>query len=110
MLKGLCPKCSQGSIAKSRIEIKQKCDSCGLHFIEKSGDGWAFLLLLDRGIFIFPIIVAFYFGLSIKLVFGLFIVIFFLFIGFTAERLGVSLAIEYWIREGRKINKTAKIE
>ena len=104
-LKGVCPKCGKGSIIKSRIAIKERCGYCGLKLIDQSGDGWAFLLLLDRALFIFPIILAFYFGLSVKIVLGLYIILLFCFILFTVQRLGVSLAIEYWIREGRDLKK-----
>jgi|TARA_Y100000031_G_scaffold34201_1_gene38262 uncharacterized protein (DUF983 family) len=105
VIKGLCPKCGHGSIVQSRIAIKERCDSCRLKFIDQSGDGRAFLLFLDRALFIFPIVVCFYFGINIKAVIGLCIVLLCTFIWLTTQRLGVSLAIEYWIREGRKIKK-----
>jgi len=104
-IKGLCPKCGHGSIVQSRIAIKERCDSCGLKFIDQSGDGWVFLLFLDRALFIFPIVVCFYFGINIKAVIGLCIVLLCTFIWLTTQRLGVSLAIEYWIWEGRKTKK-----
>ena len=39
--------------------MKKSCDKCGIDFIENNGDNWFFLLIIDRALFIFPIIIPF---------------------------------------------------
>ena len=110
-----CKYCkSQNSkILKEAVDIRYTgdkfklciCSDCGIKFVEKPGDDWAFLLLLDRAVFIFPIIAIYYLSIDTITVFTAVIIgVFFMisFIIFTPQRLGVSKAIEYWIRIGRK--------
>ena len=43
--------------------MKDKCSNCNIWFVEQNGDNWFFLLFIDRGLFIFPIIVGYYFNM-----------------------------------------------
>ena len=57
-----------------------------------------FLLFIDRGLFIFPIIVAFYFEIDPRMIIllSLFLLAFFILI--TPFRLGVCLAFDFYLR------------
>ncbi len=77
------------------------CPVCALRFLEDRGDPWAFLLLIDRVTFIFPLVVALYFGLHraslpLFVVFG--VVVGVLFLLTAANRYGASVALVYWAR------------
>jgi len=102
-LSGYCPNCGQDKIFFSWVKMKDKCNRCGIWFIEKNGDNWFFLLFIDRGLFIFPIIVGYFFDLKPENLIFLSIFILLAFIIATPLRLGLSLAFEYFIRT--KINK-----
>jgi len=104
--KGLCPKCGQGNIIATRFKLKSHCENCQLKLIQSPGDGWAFLLFLDRAFFIFPIVLGLFLGMQelatpILVASGSIFVAIFLYL--TPQRIGISLAIEFWIREGRNL-------
>ena len=68
---GKCPNCSRKKIFLSHFKMKKSCDNCGIGFIEYNGDNWFFLLIVDRALFIFPIVVAFYFEIHPKMIISL---------------------------------------
>ncbi len=81
--------------------MRRNCSRCSLRFLEDRGDPWAFLLVIDRAAFIFPLVVALYFGLhrAQPMLFVFLGVV--LGIGFvltTPNRYGVSVALVYWTR------------
>lgn len=65
---GLCPNCKTGKIFRTRFKMNHECELCNINFNEENGDNWFFLLIIDRALFIFPIIVAYYFGYGIKII------------------------------------------
>ncbi len=81
--------------------MRERCPSCDLRYLEDRGDPWAFLMIIDRGALIFPIVVALYFGLP-RASFPLFLVFAIglaaAFIYTTPSRYGVSVALVYWVR------------
>ena len=95
---GKCPKCCNSNIFYSHFKMKKSCNKCGAKFIEKNGDHWFFLLFIDRGLFIFPVIVAFYFEIDPRMIIllSLFLLAFFILI--TPFRLGVCLAFDFYLR------------
>jgi uncharacterized protein (DUF983 family) len=42
---------------KKWLNLNDSCEVCGLQFVQGQGDLWGYLLLVDRAIFIFPLIV-----------------------------------------------------
>ena len=82
----------------SRFKMRNKCDACSLNFIEDNGDNWFFLLIIDRTLFIFPIIVAYYFNFGPMFIIVLSLILLVLFIIFTPLRLGLSFAFVYFFR------------
>lgn len=97
-LKGICPKCSNSKMFISRFKMRNRCDSCNLQFFEDNGDNWFFLLIIDRALFIFPIIVAYYFDSGPMFIVILSLILLVLFIIFTPMRLGLSFAFVYFFR------------
>jgi len=95
---GQCPNCSNFNIFSSHFKIKKSCNNCGVKFIEKNGDYWFFLLFIDRGLFIFPIIVAFYFEIDPRMIILLSLFLVVLFILITPFRLGLCLAFDFYLR------------
>ena len=95
---GLCPNCKTGKIFRTRFKMNHECESCNVNFNEDNGDNWFFLLIIDRALFIFPIIVAYYFGYGPKFIITVSLILLFLFILFTPIRLGISLAFVYYFR------------
>ena len=82
----------------SRFKMRNRCDSCKLQFFEDNGDNWFFLLIIDRALFIFPIIVAYYFDSGPMFIVMLSLILLVLFIIFTPMRLGLSFAFVYFFR------------
>ena len=95
---GLCPNCKTGKIFRTRFKMNHECESCNINFNEDDGDNWFFLLIIDRALFIFPIIVAYYFGYGPKIIITISLILLFFFILFTPIRLGISLAFVYYFR------------
>tara|TARA_Y100001970_G_C13945880_1_gene705625 strand:+ start:409 stop:678 length:270 start_codon:yes stop_codon:yes gene_type:complete len=78
--------------------MKVKYDKCDTNFIEKNGDNWFFLVLIDCTFFIFPIIAMLYFKIGVVyLIINSFSIII-LFVFSTRLRLGISLAFDYYMR------------
>jgi len=47
-----CPQCGQGALFRRWITLHDHCPVCGLKYLENQGDLWGYLLLVDRGLFI----------------------------------------------------------
>jgi hypothetical protein len=72
-----------------------------LRFLRNQGDPWAFLLIVDRAVFVFPIIVALYFGLfqaDFWTLFIFFVSVGLMFVLSTPNRYGLCIAMDYWTR------------
>ena len=95
---GKCPNCSRKKLFLSHFKMKKSCDNCGINFIENNGDNWFFLLIIDRALFIFPIVVAFYFEIHPKMIISLSLFLLILFIVITPFRLGICLGFDYYFR------------
>tara|TARA_B100000427_G_C15395883_1_gene545435 strand:- start:157 stop:492 length:336 start_codon:yes stop_codon:yes gene_type:complete len=94
-LSGLCPLCGQDNLFLSWSKMKERCGSCDAIFIEKNGDNWFFLLIVDRALFIFPIIVAYYFNIEPYTLITISILLLILFITLTPFRLTLTLILEH---------------
>lgn len=100
-LRRRCPQCDRGLIFKGWIKMHDRCSSCGLQYLPDQGDLWAYLVAVDRALFIFPLIVMIYFRLYVQdirwfyLVAGVLLV---LFVGTLPQRNGMALGADYLIR------------
>jgi uncharacterized protein (DUF983 family) len=96
-----CPRCGRGAIFKKWLSVNEQCAECGWKFLRDQGDLWGYLLLVDRALFIFPIIVVLFFGLYDPnsvwyYVFLLGVVA--LLIGTMPNRNGLCIGLDYIIR------------
>ncbi len=81
--------------------MRPNCSACGLRYLLNQGDPWAFLLILDRGVFIFPPIVVIYFGFLPESTLGIvavFMAIAATLIYTTPHRYGVCIALDWLTR------------
>jgi len=96
-----CPQCGRGPVFKGWIKMHDRCSDCGLQYLQDQGDLWAYLVAVDRTLFIFPLIVMIYFRLYVPdirwfyLVAGVLLV---LFVGTLSHRNGMALGVDYLIR------------
>jgi uncharacterized protein (DUF983 family) len=83
------------------LKLHDRCSVCGLQFLNNQGDLWAYLVAVDRALFIFPLIIMIYFRLynpnsvwyyafSIVLLAGFFYTL--------PHRNSISLGLDYLIR------------
>ena len=82
--------------------LHDRCPTCGLRYLHNFGDLWAFLLFIDRAVFIFPLVVALYFRMYELgvLLFGAFVVgVISLLILTTPNRYGFCVALDYLARD-----------
>ncbi len=104
VLRGLakrCARCGRGPLYTRWIDLYQRCPRCGLLYLENQGDPWFFQLLIDRALFILPIIAALFFGLhrSSPALFVVFcVVLVAVFFVTTPHRYGLCVALDYYSR------------
>jgi uncharacterized protein (DUF983 family) len=96
-----CPQCGQGALYRGWFKLRDRCPVCGLQYLENQGDLWGFLLLADRALFLFPIVVMIYLRISSAnplwfYLFGSGLILVFIFT--MPNRNGMSLAVDYLIR------------
>lgn len=81
--------------------MHDRCSSCGLQYLPDQGDLWAYLVAIDRALFIFPLIVMIYFRLyvpDIRWFYMLAGVLLGFFVGTLPQRNGIALGADYLIR------------
>ena len=100
-LRRRCPHCGRGRLFVKWIELRERCAVCGLRYLRNQGDVWGFLVFVDRGCYLFPLLVAVYFGffggrvwLSVA-IFGLVALVF---VATTPHRYGLCVALDYLTR------------
>lgn len=96
-----CPQCGQGDLYQRWLRLKDRCPVCGLQYLADQGDLMGPLMLLDRVLFIVPIVVFFFLkGWHPSLgAFAVFCgIMLFLFVYTVPNRNGVSVAFDYLMR------------
>jgi uncharacterized protein (DUF983 family) len=100
-----CPRCGQGALFQKWITLHDRCPVCDLQYLENQGDLWGYLLLIDRALFIFPLIVVIYlrvynphslwfYGFVVALIGGLLYTL--------PHRNGLGVGLEYYRRVRRQ--------
>lgn len=51
-----CPRCGEGRLFKYLNVMHEHCEACGLRFLEDQGDLFGYLFVLDRVLFLVPLI------------------------------------------------------
>lgn len=96
-----CARCGRGPLYSRWIHLHDRCPECGLKYLENQGDPWFFQLLIDRALFVLPIIAALFFGLhkaSLPLFIGFCAVAVAIFFWTTPHRYGVCVALDFYAR------------
>lgn len=96
-----CPRCGQGAVFKNFLRMHDDCASCGLKFLHDQGDLWVYIIVVDRALFILPLVGMLYLKLYNPhsvwfVVFGV-TLLGFLF-GTVPHRNAMCLGIDYWAR------------
>ncbi len=98
-VRGRCPRCGSGRLFRRYNILFERCDVCGLKYLEDQGDLFGYLFLVDRALFIAPLIVMIYFRAYVpnQNWFYLLCVVMLAALFYTLpHRTGLSLAIEYY--------------
>ena len=96
-----CPHCGQGPIFRGWIKMHDRCSVCGLQYLPNQGDLLAFQMVINKGLFIFPLIVLMYFRLyvpDVRWFYLLASVLLIVFVGTLPHRSGMALAVDYLVR------------
>ena len=96
-----CPHCGKGRIFKGWLKLHERCEVCGLQLLNNQGDLWAYLVAVDRALFIFPLIIMIYFRIYNPYSIWYYVFCGLLLIGFfftLPHRNGMSLGVDYLIR------------
>ena len=96
---GHCPICGADDLFSSWSRMKDKCSNCNTWFIEQYGNNWFFPLFIDRGLFIFPIIVGYFFNMRPESLIVLCLLLMVMFVIATLFRPRLCLALELFIRQ-----------
>jgi len=101
-LRRRCPRCGEGAVFKGWIKMHDNCGACGLRFLRNQGDLTGYLVVVDRGVFIFPLIALifirlyfdyprwFYWAVAVGLVVAFFYTM--------PVRNSLGLALDYYVR------------
>jgi uncharacterized protein (DUF983 family) len=96
-----CPQCGQGPIYKGWVKLHDHCPHCRLKYLNDQGDLWAYLVAVDRALFILPLIVLIYFRLYLPESIWFYLFIGAIMVGFVytlPHRNGMALGVDYLIR------------
>ena len=102
-----CPRCGEGPLFKRFNIMHERCSVCGLKYLEEEGALFGTLFLVDRALFVFPLIVMIYFRsyvpnpvwFYVACAMMLFAVIYTL-----PQRSGMAVALHYLLRRRRSRN------
>lgn len=100
-LRRRCPHCGRGRIFQGWLKLRDHCEVCGLRLLSDQGDLWAYLVAVDRALFIFPLIVMIYFRLYNPNSIWYYVFCGVVVVGFLytlPHRNGMSLGVDYLIR------------
>ncbi len=104
LLRGLvkrCPRCGRGPLYVRWTKLHRNCPECELLYLENQGDPWFFQMVIDRGLFILPIVAGLFFGLhksNLPLFLGLCGLLVIAFLYTTPHRYGMCVALDYYAR------------
>jgi uncharacterized protein (DUF983 family) len=107
-----CPQCGQGPLFKRYNIMYDNCSVCGLKYLEDEGALFGYLFLVDRALFIFPLVVMIFFRSYVPNAYWFYVacvVLIFFAIYTVPHRTGVSLALSYHVRRRRERPRPAYV-
>jgi uncharacterized protein (DUF983 family) len=99
-----CPQCGQGALFKRLNIMHERCAVCGLQYLEDQGDLFGYLFVLDRVLFVVPLIGMVFLRLYVPSATWFYVVWAIAMIALVVtlpQRTGVSVAIDYLLRRRR---------
>ena len=103
-----CPQCGEGRLFKRLNIMHERCAACGLQYLEDQGDLFGYLFVLDRILFVVPLIGMVFLRLWVPNATWFYVVwaIAMAALIFTLpQRTGISVALDYWMRRRREANE-----
>jgi uncharacterized protein (DUF983 family) len=97
-----CPRCGEGRLFRRFNILHERCSVCGLQYLEEQGALFGYLFLIDRALFLFPLIVMIYFRLYVPgaaWFYALFVLVMFALFYTLPQRSGVGVALHYLRRQ-----------
>ncbi len=99
-----CPQCGEGPLFKYLNVMHERCSVCGLVYLENQGDLFGYLFVLDRVLFLAPLIgmvflrvwmpnAIWFYGLWASAMVAVVVTL--------PQRTGVSIAVDYLLRRRR---------
>jgi len=99
-----CPQCGEGALFRRLNLMHDRCAVCGLKYLEDQGDLFGYLFVLDRVLFIVPLIGMVFLRLWVPNAWWFYVVWVVLMVALVytlPHRTGVSIAIDYFLRRRR---------
>ena len=99
-----CPRCGEGPLFRRYNIMHEHCSVCDLKYLEDQGALFGTLFLVDRALFIFPLIVMIYFRSYVRNAIWFYLLcamMMFLVIYTLPQRSGMALALDYLLRRRR---------
>ncbi len=96
-----CPRCGRGVLFKRLNIMHERCAVCGLQYLEDQGDLFGYLFVLDRVLFVVPLIGMVFLRLWVPNATWFYVVwaVAMAALIFTLpQRTGISVALDYWMR------------
>jgi uncharacterized protein (DUF983 family) len=100
-----CPRCGRGRLFRRFNVMHERCDACGLKYLDNEGDLFGYLFVLDRALFILPLIALVFFRVYVPSSRWFYVVWGLLMIGLVwtlPHRSGMSVALDYYFRRRRE--------
>jgi uncharacterized protein (DUF983 family) len=104
-----CPQCGQGPLFRRYNLMHERCGTCGLRYLEDQGDLFGYLFVLDRVLFIVPLIGMVFLRLWVPNAWWFYVVWVLLMVALVytlPHRTGVSIAVDYLLRRRREAEAT----
>ncbi len=99
-----CPRCGLGPLFKRYNILHERCAVCGLKYLDDECALFGTLFLVDRALFIFPLIVMIYFRTYVHNAIWFYLacaILMFAVVYTLPQRSGMALALHYLLRERR---------
>lgn len=105
-----CPRCGEGPLFKRFNIMHDRCSACGVQYLQDQGDVFGYLFVLDRVLFLVPLIGMVFLRLWVPNATWFYVVwvIAMIALVFTLPaRTGISVALDYWVRLRRERHELA---
>jgi uncharacterized protein (DUF983 family) len=99
-----CPQCGEGALFKRFNIMHERCAVCGLQYLQDQGDLFGYLFVLDRALFILPLIAMVFLRLYVPSASWFYVLWALLMIALVytlPHRTGMSIAFDYLLRRRR---------